>query len=40
MRVVFSPKIESDLESIADYIALDNPSRALTFIEEIKNKFP
>jgi plasmid stabilization system protein ParE len=28
---------ESDLEAIADYIAQDNPARAVSFIEEIRS---
>jgi len=36
MRVEFSDHIEGDLEEIADYIALDNPRRAVTFIREIR----
>ena len=35
-RVVFSPLAKHDLQSIADYIAADNPSRAETFVEEIE----
>lgn len=34
--VVFSRMAEADLESIADYIALDNPSRALSFVKELR----
>jgi toxin ParE1/3/4 len=36
MRVTFSPLAERDLEAIGDYIADDNPSRALSFIEELR----
>lgn len=36
MRVVSSPKAEGDLEEIGDYIARDNPVRALTFLEELR----
>ena len=36
MRVVFSPKAEDDLEEIGDYIAQDNPGRALTFLDELR----
>lgn len=35
MKIEYSPAIESDLEAVADYIARDNPRRALTFILEI-----
>jgi len=31
--------IESDLEAIADYIAQDNPERAVSFIGEIRREF-
>src|SRR5688572_30576536 len=36
MRVVFSPSARQDLTGIADYIARDNPRRALSFIREIR----
>ena len=36
MRVGFSRFVESDLDSIADYIAYDNPERAVTFLDEIR----
>ena len=36
MRVEFSDFIEGDLEEIGDYIALDHPRRAVTFIHEIR----
>ena len=32
MSLVFSPLAESDLEDIGDYIAMDNPTRAIEFI--------
>ena len=35
MRLEFSAFVESDLDAIADYIAQDNPMRALSFIQEI-----
>jgi toxin ParE1/3/4 len=38
MRVEFSPWVEGDLEAIADYIAQDNPARAVSFIREIRTK--
>ncbi len=37
-RVVFSPPAKRDLQSIADYIALDNPERAVAFIDEIEER--
>jgi toxin ParE1/3/4 len=38
MRVELSRFIEPDLEAIADYIAQDNPERALSFLAEIRAK--
>jgi toxin ParE1/3/4 len=39
MRVSISPLAERDLEAIGDYIADDNPSRALSFIAELRTQF-
>jgi plasmid stabilization system protein ParE len=39
VRVALSPFVESDLEEIADWIADDNPRRAVTFIHEIREAF-
>jgi plasmid stabilization system protein ParE len=39
MRVELSPYVEGDLEAIADWIAQDNPRRAVTFIREIRVAF-
>lgn len=36
MKLVFSPKAAEDLEEIGDYIARDNPTRALSFVAEIE----
>lgn len=36
MRVDISPLAERDLEAIGDYIADDNPPRALTFVAELR----
>ncbi len=36
MRVVFTAAAEADLETIADWIAQDNPRRALTFVSELR----
>jgi plasmid stabilization system protein ParE len=36
MRVTLSALTERDLEAIGDYIADDNPSRALSFIAELR----
>ncbi len=33
-----SPLAEQDIESIGDYIASDNPHRALTFIAELRSQ--
>lgn len=38
MPVVFSPAAQRDLESVGDYIAADNPSRAVDFIRKIRNR--
>ncbi len=35
MRLLYSQDVEGDLEAIADYIAVDNPRRAVSFIREI-----
>ena len=39
MQLEFSRFIEGDLDDIADYIAQDNPIRALSFIKDIRTKF-
>ncbi len=36
MRLAFTPLAEHDLEAIADYIAADNPKRALSFVRELR----
>jgi toxin ParE1/3/4 len=36
MGAYFTPQAEIDLEEIADYIALDNPKRAVTFVQEVR----
>ena len=36
MRAYLTPQAEADLEEIGDYIALDNPLRAVSFIREIR----
>ncbi|WP_272570062.1 type II toxin-antitoxin system RelE/ParE family toxin [Providencia sp. PROV255] len=38
MKLGISPLAEQDLESIGDWIAKDNPVRALSFIEELYQK--
>jgi len=36
MRFRFSRRAGSDIEEIGDYIARDNPARAVTFISELR----
>jgi toxin ParE1/3/4 len=38
MIVVVSGAAEADLESIGDWIARDNPARALTFVQELRRR--
>lgn len=38
MIVQLTKEAEHDLERIADYIAQDNPKRALTFVRELREK--
>jgi toxin ParE1/3/4 len=38
MILEFSNEAESDLEQIADYIAADDPRRALSFVRELRSK--
>lgn len=38
MRLSFTPLAEQDLESIVDYIAADNPRRAITFARELREQ--
>lgn len=38
MKLVVSPRAALDLEEIGDYIARDNPSRALTFVRELRQE--
>ena len=38
MRLVFLPQAEMDLEAIGDYIALDNPRRAISFVRELRGQ--
>ena len=38
MQCIFTEQAEYDLEAIADYIALDNPIRALSFVQEIRER--
>ncbi len=36
MQVIITPLAERDIESIGDYIAQDNPVRAISFVTEIR----
>lgn len=36
MRLRLTPLAEQDLESIADYVATDNPRRAITFVQALR----
>jgi len=38
MRLEFSPQAEADVEAIGDYIALDSPSNALRFIQDLRTQ--
>jgi len=38
MRLEFSPRVESDLDSIAEFIAEESPQRAIAFIREVWRK--
>ena len=37
-RYLISPLAEQDMEAIGDFIAQDNPHRALTFIAELRSQ--
>lgn len=37
-RLVITPLAESDIEEIGDYIANDNPDRALSFVIELRGQ--
>jgi toxin ParE1/3/4 len=38
MIVEFSDEAERDLEEIGDYIAIDNPARAVSFVRDLREK--
>jgi addiction module RelE/StbE family toxin len=38
LNVVITAEAESDLERIGDYIAQDSPHRALSFVQEIRQR--
>lgn len=37
MRLVFTREAEADLERIGDHIALESPSRAVSFVQELRS---
>ncbi len=37
MRLYFTPEALRDLETISDWIAADNPQRAIKFVQELKS---
>lgn len=39
MRLVITPLAEIYIEEIGDYIAEDNPNRAVSFIIELRSRF-
>ena len=36
MRCIFSVRSEKDLEGIGDFIAKDNPQRAVSYVQELR----
>lgn len=38
-QVIVAPEAEADLDGISDYISLDNPERAESFVGEIMRRF-
>lgn len=38
MRSIFLPAAIADLEGIGDYIARDNPRRAISFVAELRRQ--
>ena len=38
MQCTLSPLAEEDLEDIGDYIARDNPTRAISFVRDIRER--
>jgi toxin ParE1/3/4 len=38
MQLSFTPLAEQDLESIAEFIAVDSPARALSFIRKLRKE--
>lgn len=38
MRLLISPLARQDIEGIGDYIAQDDPARALAFVEELRDQ--
>lgn len=38
MRCLLTEQAEADLEALGDYIAQDNPARAVTFVQEVRER--
>jgi toxin ParE1/3/4 len=38
MKVIITPRAKSDLEAISEYIAVENPARAATFVDELVDR--
>lgn len=38
-KIIVAPEAEADLDEISDYISLDNPDRAESFVGEIMSRF-
>lgn len=38
MIVTISPQADHDMEEIGDYVALDNPRRAVSFLQELRER--
>jgi toxin ParE1/3/4 len=38
MKVIVTEEAEADLEAIGDYIAADNPRRAISFVAELRSR--
>jgi toxin ParE1/3/4 len=39
MRFRFSRRAEIDIQEIGDFIARENPARAVTFVQELRTRF-
>jgi addiction module RelE/StbE family toxin len=38
MKIILTPKAEGDLDRIGEYIAIDNPVRAASFVDELLDR--